>query len=232
VRRPLSLQRLRDRARLVRWLRSEGRLVDARHAAAFLRVPRHLFVPELEVDRAYEPGVVEIGDEQTMTSADFVAHMTGLLRVRPGSRVLEVGTGTGYQTAILAAMGATVTSIEVRARLHAVACANHARFPVGAVELRLGDGALGAPDRGPFDGIVLGCVPERIPDALIDQLAPGGRLVGPEGPADRVQTLVVLERTPTGLERAEVRGAWFVPMVDGELRPTPAHPRSGASPAR
>ena len=216
------MQGLRGRLRLVRWLRREGRLVVARHAAAFLRVPRHLFVPEDQVASAYQAGVLEIGDDQTMTSADYVAHMTGLLRVRPGDRVLEVGTGTGYQAALLAAMGAEVTSIEIRAGLHAIACANHARFPVGSVELRLGDGAAGAPDRGPFDGIVLGCVPEQIPQALTEQLAMGGRLVGPEGPVDRVQTLVVIEKTRRGLERTEVRGAWFVPMVTTDAPLDPA----------
>ena len=213
IRRPPAWRQLRARAGLVRRLHRAGRLVSPRHAIAFGRVPRHVFVPPGCEHLAYEPGAFEVHDDQTMTSAEVVALMTGLLGVRPGARVLEVGTGTGYQAAILAAMGARVTSVEVRAPIHEMAVTNCGRLPWINVDLRLGNGSLGLQATEQFDGTILGCVPETIPQALIDQLAPGGRLVGPEGPVDCVQTLVVLERTPTGIERTEVRTAWFVPMV-------------------
>ncbi|MCB9677957.1 MAG: methyltransferase domain-containing protein [Alphaproteobacteria bacterium] len=205
---------------MVRWLHREGRLAGPRHAAAFLRVPRHRFVPAAQRHAAYRPGSPLVEAGQTLSSADHVALMTGLLRIRPGDRVLEVGTGTGYQAAILAALGAEVVSIEIRPELFTIAQRNHARLRTG-VELRLGDGSLGAPDRGPFQGIVLGCVPRELPAALLDQLAVGGRLVGPEGDPSRLQTLWMLERTPHGIERTALRGTWFVPMVHDPAEVTP-----------
>lgn len=198
---------------MVRWLRRERRLFGPRHALAFLTVPRHAFVPADQRAQAYDPGVLLTEEEQTLSSADQVALMTGLLDVRPGDRVLEVGTGTGYQAALLAAMGARVTTVEIRPSLHLAAVHNLTATGFSQVDARLGDGSLGAPDRGPFDGIVLGCVPERIPKALLDQLAVGGRLVGPEGDPDRIQTLVRITRTPAGYERTPIRPAWFVPLV-------------------
>lgn len=200
--------RLRMVARLLR----EGRIAYPRLLHAFLTTPRHLFVPPELAAAAYGPEALEIAEEQTLTCPDFVAMMTALIRPRPGHRVLEVGTGTGYQAAILAAHGAQVTSIEVLPTLHAMARAAHTRAKVRGVDLRLGDGALGAPDQAPFDGIVVACAADPIPPALLDQLAVGGRLVAPEGPADRVQTLVLIERTPTGFTREALRGAWFVPL--------------------
>ena len=138
---------------------------------------------------------------QTLTCPDFVAMMSAALHLRPGARALEVGTGTGCQAAILAACGAKVTSVEIRPSLHELARAAHARAGVRGVELRLGDGAAGAADNGPFDAILIACAAEQIPPALLDQLAMGGRLVAPEGAGDRLQTLVMVERRPEELVR-------------------------------
>lgn len=214
---------LRARLGMVARLLREERVEDLPLLWALLRVPRHRFVPpELEA-LAYSPDALELSPAhggQTVTCPDFVSMMITAVGVRPGARVLEVGTGTGYQAALLAAMGAQVTSVEVRPEAHALArrfhTRAHGRRPWRAdrrVELRLADGFAGAPDRAPFDAIIVGCAVEPIPEALLDQLAVGGRLVAPEGDPDRIQTLVRVERTAGGFEKTELRAAWFVPMV-------------------
>lgn len=196
-------------ARLVR-----GRRVHSlRLAKVMARVPRHHFAPNAPLDEVYGADAVEVLEGQTLTCPEFVAQMTQLLRVRKGDRVLDVGSGTGYQAAILAKLGCQVVSIEVRPALHALARRNLQRAGIDSVELRLGDGALGAPERGPFRGIIAACASETLPPALLDQLAVGGRLVCPVGAEDRVQTLVVATRHPHGVDIERVRGAWFVPMV-------------------
>jgi len=196
-------------ARLVK----NGRLHDASLRRAFERVPRHRFVPERHREACYQPGALELGPEQTITCPDFVALMIGLLELRAGDRVLEVGTGTGYQAAIIASMGAELTTIEVCEPLHRMAAANLAAQGLERVVACLGDGSLGAPDRAPFDGVVLGCAAPTAPPALVEQLAMGGRLVLPEGHPGRIQTLVRYTKTPAGLAREAIRAAWFVPLV-------------------
>jgi protein-L-isoaspartate(D-aspartate) O-methyltransferase len=204
-----ALARLRMVARLWR----ERRLSGIRHAWAFARVPRHRFVPvELE-GQAYGPAPIELFDGQTITCPEFVAQMSGALQVRTGSRVLEVGTGTGYQAAILHALGARVTTFEIRPAIHALACRNLAGRIGTTLQVRLGDGATQFDRTTPFDGIVLGCATEQVPPTLLEQLAEGGQLVYPEGAEDRIQTLVVLRRWRGGIERRELRAAWFVPLV-------------------
>lgn len=198
------------RARLVARLWRDGRLGTPRRAWAFASVPRHRFAPGHPPEAAWSVDALPTVDGQTLTCPTFVALMTQLADVRPGARVLEVGTGTGYQAAILRALGARVTTVEVRPSLAAMARAN-----LPDVDVRVGDGALGAPDAAPFDAILLGCAPERIPHALLDQLRVGGRLVAPEGGEHVLQQLVVIERTPDGWAREVVRAAWFVPMVAG-----------------
>ncbi|MFT4979495.1 MAG: protein-L-isoaspartate(D-aspartate) O-methyltransferase [Myxococcota bacterium] len=199
-------------ARLLR----EGRIEDWTVLAAFLRVPRAAFAPPERAREAHGSEAIELSWGQTLTCPDFVAMMVTAARVKRGDRVLEVGTGTGYQAAVLAACGAEVVSIEIRPQLHEVARDNHATLRRRhRADLRLGDGALGAPDRAPFDAIILGCAAEPLPPALIEQLAPGGRVVYPEGDGrqDQLQTLVVIEKTSSGLSRRTLRAAWFVPLV-------------------
>lgn len=207
------MQYLGARLRMVARLWREGRLAGVRHAWAFATVPRHRFVPAHDVDRAYGAAAIALIDGQTITCPEFVAQMTAELAVRPGASVLEIGTGTGYQAAILAALGATVTTVEIRPAIHAIAARNLAGVSGGRVRALLADGAEGAADGGPFDGIILGCAAEQIAPSLLQQLAEGGTLVYPEGPEDRIQTLVVMRRTAQGITRRELRAAWFVPMV-------------------
>ncbi len=210
---------LRARLGMVARLLRSGRIEDWSVLGAFLRVPRAAFAPPELAEAAHGPDALELPWGQTLTCPEFVAMMVSAARVRRGDRVLEVGTGTGYQAAILSALGAQVTSVEIRPELHEVARRNHAALGLTSdVELRLGDGALGAPDRGPFDAIILGCAVEPLPAPLLEQLAPGGRAVFPEGDGheEQLQTLVVLEKTSGGVERQALRAAWFVPLVRSE----------------
>lgn len=138
--------------------------------------------------------------------------MTELLDVAPGSRVLDVGTGTGYQAAVLAQLGCDVTSVEILESMHHFGAQNLRRAGYH-VDLRLADGAIGAPDRAPFDAIIAACSPHEYPRTLLEHLRIGGVLVGPEGDPDRIQTLVRYRRTRMGFDRDEIRAAWFVPMT-------------------
>ncbi|HEU4403539.1 MAG TPA: protein-L-isoaspartate(D-aspartate) O-methyltransferase [Candidatus Polarisedimenticolia bacterium] len=189
---------------------------DRRVLEAMRSVPRHLFVPELERERAYDDGPLSIGEGQTISQPYIVAFMSEAIDPGSGDRVLEVGTGSGYQTAILASIVDEVFSIEIRPdlaesarrRLDALGCRN--------VIVRVGDGHAGWPEEGPFDGILVTAAPGMVPPALIEQLAPGGRLVIPIGAGD--QNLVRLTRTSHGIERETLLPVRFVPMTGATRR--------------
>jgi len=161
------------------------------------RVPRHRFVPPLQQPFAYENSALPIGDGQTITQPFLVALMTDLLDPKPGDRVLEVGTGSGYQAAILAELVAQVYTIEIVEPLGRRA--RHLLEELGYrnIEVRIGDGYGGWPDAAPFDSIIVTAAPAEIPTPLIAQLKPGGRMVIPRGVADR-QYLLLLEKRPDG----------------------------------
>lgn len=183
---------------------------------ALREVPRHRFVPEAWRAHAYDDRPLPIGFEQTISQPYIVAVMTEALGPEPGDVVLEVGTGSGYQAAVLSRLVRRVHSIEI-----VPALAERARSTLGAlgihnVEIVVGDGWQGLPAHAPYDGILVTAAPDRIPEALLDQLAPGGRLVVPVGEAE--QDLQVVTRTGQGFETRTLFGVRFVPLVRGNER--------------
>ncbi len=202
----------RREAMVERQLRGRG-IADERVLEAMRRLPRELFVPEAEADVAYVDGALPIGGGQTISQPYMVARMTELLRPREGSRILEIGTGSGYQAALLGLLGCVVLSIERQAEL--VESARERLETLGLadrVDVRLGDGSLGAPEDGPFDGIVVTAAAPRVPPGLRDQLADGGRLVLPVGPRNR-QELIVVERDGDRYRDWSDGPCVFVPLV-------------------
>jgi protein-L-isoaspartate(D-aspartate) O-methyltransferase len=182
--------------------------------AALRRVPRHRFVPEEKEARAYDDCALPIGHGQTISQPTIVALMTELARVRADSRVLEIGTGCGYQAAVLAEIAREVWTIEVVPELADAARARLAGLGYRNVQVRCGDGALGWVEQAPFDAIVVTAAPRRVPPALVEQLAPGARLVIPVGSSPFDQELRVVEKDSAGRlhERGGV-GVAFVPLV-------------------
>jgi len=176
--------------------------------AAMRTVPRHRFVPENERPRAYDDGPLSIGRGQTISQPYIVALMTELARVGPASRVLEIGTGCGYQTAVLAECAGDVWTIEIEPELAAAAAGTLASLGVENVHRRVSDGSLGWPEAAPFDAMLVTAAPADVPPALLDQLALGGRLVIPLGTTS--QNLWVITREPEGFRRRSVIPVRFV----------------------
>lgn len=210
----------------------EGWLTEQRHAMvrtqieargvrdvavldAMRAVPRHRFVPERMIPMAYRDHPLPIGEGQTISQPYIVALMTELLEVRPGDKVLEVGTGSGYQAAVLAAMGVEVYTIEIIEPLGRRAERLLGELGTKGVQVRIGDGYRGWPEAAPFQGIIVTAAPDHIPQPLIDQLAPGGRMVIPVGTDQQI--LTVLNRTEEGVVRESNIPVRFVPMT-GEAR--------------
>ena len=195
-------------------LRRRG-IGDRRVLTAMAAVPRELFVPPALRERAYEDGALPIGLGQTISQPYVVAAMCELLALRGNERVLDVGTGSGYAAAVLAELAADVVSIEripqlaerARAALHAAG--------YGRVDVRVGDGSLGAADRAPYDAITVAAAVPEIPPALVDQLAEDGRLVAPRG-SRASQRLVLVARTPEGLVEHGSMPCRFVPLLGAE----------------
>lgn len=186
---------------------------DAGVLRAMREVPRHLFVPEGEVDSAYQDSPLPIGHGQTISQPYIVALMTELARPRPTDRALEIGTGCGYQAAVLARLVHHVYTIEVVEALGQDAKARLARLGYANVTAQTGDGYQGWPGEAPFDIILVTAAPPHLPDALVDQLKPGGRLVIPVGDA-LVQNLELIEKDAAGrLHRRVVAPVRFVPMI-------------------
>lgn len=184
---------------------------DARVLRAMRTVPRHRFVPDSRRSSAYDDRPLPIGERQTISQPYIVALMTQLAEVGPGDTVLEIGTGSGYQAAVLAEMGVRVFSIEIVEALAKRATATLSSLGYDAVQVRHGDGYAGWPERAPFDAIVVTAAPPKIPEPLKQQLAVGGRLVVPVG--KYFQSLVVLTRTKEGFRRETILPVRFVPMT-------------------
>ena len=186
---------------------------DAAVLAAMNNVPRHWFVPEAHRDQAYADRALPIGAGQTISQPYIVAKMTELLRLTPGDRVLEIGTGSGYQAAVLAQMGAEVISIEMHADLAASAETTLARlYERGQIRIIIGDGTRGCPDFGPYDRIIVTAGGPHLPQALQDQLADTGCCVAPIGSRD-TQQLIVIERNGDEWCRSGDIGCRFVPLI-------------------
>lgn len=188
--------------------------LDARVRDALASVPRHLFVPERQRSLAYENRPLPIGNGQTISQPYIVAMMTQLADVGDTERVLEIGTGSGYQAAVLAELAADVFTIEIIDALAERAAATLGSLGYDNVTVRAGDGYAGWPDEAPFDAILVTAAPAEVPEPLIEQLAPGGRLVIPVGPEGRTQSLRVLVKTDGGaLETRDVLPVRFVPFT-------------------
>jgi protein-L-isoaspartate(D-aspartate) O-methyltransferase len=190
---------------------------DARVLEAMRRVPRHLFVPQGLRERAHEDHPLPIGEGQTISQPYIVAFMTEAARLRPGDRVLEIGTGSGYQAAVLSALGARVFSIEILPALADSARRNLDASGYGNVAVRTGDGYRGWPEEAPFEAILVTAAPDEIPQPLLDQLKPGGRIVVPVGTGN--QELVRVTRTERGFERESLLPVRFVPMTGEAQKP-------------
>lgn len=188
--------------------------LDSRVIDALKEVPRHAFVPEILRDSAYQNRPLPIGKGQTISQPYIVALMTDLLETRPDSIILEVGTGSGYQAAILSRMVKHVYSIEIIADLSVGAQAVIHSLDYNNIQFKVGDGYQGWPKHAPFDGIIVTAAPDHIPQPLIEQLKVGGRLVIPVGAQSGVQELMVIQKNKAGeLHTTKVLPVQFVPLT-------------------
>jgi protein-L-isoaspartate(D-aspartate) O-methyltransferase len=198
------------RREMVKLLRRRYHIRDERVLEVMAQIPRHLFIPEpLRGANAYGDHPCPVGCGQTVSQPYIVAYMTRVLALQPGEKVLEIGTGSGYQAAVLAGLGVQVFSIERIPEL-----AEHARSLLGdSVHLRCSDGYGGWPEEAPFDAIIGTCSPEQVPPALTDQLAEGGRMILPVGGWS--QRLVMLRKQNGKIIQTDDLPVRFVPMVHG-----------------
>ena len=209
----MTSQRTRDR--LVKRLRDQG-IEDQRVLEVLGSVPRHIFIDEALAHRAYEDTALPIGHGQTISQPFIVALMTQALFDRARGIVLEIGTGSGYQAAVLAALAEKVYTIE---RISALIDRAEQRFralKLRNVRVRYDDGNVGWSEYGPFDGIMVTAAARSVPGALCDQLSPGGRMVVPIGDND-VQELRIIDRTPEGFQEQRLDYVRFVPMLRGTV---------------
>ncbi len=190
--------------------------LDPRVMEAMRKVPRDAFVPPEMRGAAFENGPLPIGYGQTISQPYIVALMTDLLAPEPGHRILEIGTGSGYQTAILSQLCSKVYTVEVVEELGVIAADIFRRLGYRNIEMRTGDGYQGWPEHAPYDGIIVTAAAAYIPDALVEQLRPGGRMVIPVGLPYSHQELVLLKKDEQGKTETEtVLGVAFVPLVEG-----------------
>jgi protein-L-isoaspartate(D-aspartate) O-methyltransferase len=208
--------RRRERERMVRDQIASRGVRDEAVLRAMTGVPRHRFVPDALSAVAYADDPLPIGEGQTISQPYIVAAMTEALQIRPADRVLEIGTGSGYQTAVLARLTDSVFTVEILPVL-----AEKARFTLGllgaeGVRFRIGDGSAGWPEEAPFDAICVTAAPVRIPDRLVDQLADGGRMIVPVG--ETRQDLVLIRRRGGEVLRESLMSVRFVRMRSGGHR--------------
>ena len=199
------------RERMVREQIEDRGVRDKRVLAALHKVPRHLYVPGEMASYAYADRPLPIGYHQTISQPYIVAFMTEALELKPQDRVLEIGTGSGYQAAVLAELVRDVYSIEIVEPLGKEADERLKRLGYSNIQVRIGDGYRGWPEAAPFDAIIVTAAPDHVPSALVDQLREGGRMVLPVGRF--LQNLIRLRRTPEGIKRETLLPVRFVPMV-------------------
>jgi len=195
-------------------LAATGRdIKNSRVLEAMAAVARHEFVPEPMRQNAYDDNALSIGYDQTISQPFIVAYMTEQLDFKPGERVLEIGTGSGYQAAVLSLLVKEVYSIEIIEPLARRAEANLKRLGFNNVKVLAGDGFKGWPEHAPFDATIVTCAPDSVPQTLVDQLKDGGRMVIPVGPQGYHQELRLLEKHGTGILQRSVLSVRFVPMT-------------------
>ena len=211
---PRSDERLTDRRRMVQTLRSRYGFDNQQVLAAMLNVPRHWFVPVGNQALAYEDTPLPIGHDQTISQPFIVAYMTSLLDLTPQMKVLEIGTGSGYQAAVLSEFTPYVYTIEILEPLAKRAQEELSNRGYNTIKVRLGDGYKGWPQYAPFDAIIVTCAPDHIPQPLLDQLKIGGKIVIPVGRADYVQDLLLVTKKADGsLEKKSTMPVRFVPLL-------------------
>jgi protein-L-isoaspartate(D-aspartate) O-methyltransferase len=202
-----------ERTRMVEQQMAGRDIDDARVLEAMRRVPRHRFVPERERRYAYSDTPLPIGEDQTISQPYIVALMTQLVRPTKDSRALEVGTGSGYQAAVLAELVDHVFTIELEPTLAMNAQRVLKELGYENITVRTGDGYAGWPDRAPFDIIVVTAAPDHIPPSLLDQLKPSGRMIVPVGPSSTQQQLQLIEKDAAGKTHIEmISPVRFVPL--------------------
>jgi len=200
------------RLRLVDLIRDQG-IKDENVLKAMSAVPRHFFVPPSLSNMAYLDIPLPIDEGQSISQPYIVAFMTEQAKIKPGDKVLEVGTGSGYQAAVLAQMGAEVYTIEIIPSLAKSAEQRLKQLNFKKIAVRCGDGYKGWPEKAPFAAIIVTAAPNHVPKPLIDQLAVGGRLVIPIGPEGGIQSLKIITKTAEGMTVSDVMPVRFVPMT-------------------
>lgn len=205
----------RTRMRLVQRLRDAG-IESDRVLEVIGQIPRHIFLDEALAHRAYEDTSLPIGHGQTLSQPYIVARMTELLLAHSPERVLELGTGSGYQTSVLSQLFPEIYSVERIRPLQDRARERMRQLNIRNVLLKHADGGMGWPDRGPFDGIIVTAAPVEVPRELLDQLAEGGVLIAPVG--EEKQVLVEMIRRGNSFERRELEPVHFVPLLGGVIR--------------
>jgi len=210
----MTSQRTRDR--LIMRLKEQG--IESTEVLSVMKdLPRHLFVDEALASRAYEDTALPIGHGQTISQPFIVAKMTEiLLQGLPKNKVLEVGTGSGYQTAVLSRLVDRVFSVERISPLQNQARERFYQLKFNNIKLKHSDGSWGWEDNAPYDGIIVTCAPEEVPQELLKQLAPGGRLVIPVGGSSG-QSLRVIDRNGNTFEETELDAVSFVPLLSGQI---------------
>ena len=201
-----------ERQRMVRQQLVARGINDARVLGAITKVPREEFVPQESRAASYEDGPLPIGYDQTISQPYIVAFMTEQLRLKPSDRVLEIGTGSGYQAAILAELVSEIYSVEIVEPLARAAEATLQRLGYKNVHVKIGDGYKGWPEKAPFDAIIVTCAPDKVPQPLTDQLKDGGRMVIPVGERF-AQELYLLEKKNGQLKESVTLPVRFVPMA-------------------